>query len=393
MLKNFRITNTRKTNMYYKYIKTTDWWYFAEEFEVFVDRERTWDDRAKALHRIKELANTANRHAVLFLGVVIQDENVWNVESAYDRYRFFVSKCPDASDYLYFRIVEGWSYVELFTFLWESAKTGNTIAMPALGWCCYAGIGTDESMLDAMFWFFRAANRNSLAAIKLFPMIEHDDIDTYGDYRKDIANLYKKGVELGDPECMTELAHIYKDGYGVEKSWGKAVELLEKAVELGETDAMVLLGNFYLWGEGVDKSEEKYKEYYAMAAENGHGIAALRLGWEYVDSGEYEKAVKYYELSANEGNPTAMFELGEMYEKGMGVEQSFDEAENLYRLPLAREGNIKMSADRLALLMLTRTDGKRSIEEGLKWMKIAADAGNEEAQAWIDEHCIMTLKH
>lgn len=52
---------------------------------------------------------------------------------------------------------------------------------------------------------------------------------------------YQKASDLGNSSAMINLAFLYKEGKGVEKSDEKAIEYSQKAANLGNTDAQKLL--------------------------------------------------------------------------------------------------------------------------------------------------------
>jgi len=92
--------------------------------------------------------------------------------------------------------------------------------------------------------------------------------------------------------------------------------------------------------DGVDAYERKdYKTAYKLwlpLAEQGFAQAQFNLGVMY-DKGlgvpqDYKEAVKWYRLSAEQGEAYAQFNLGVLYAKGQGVPQDYKEAIKWYRL-------------------------------------------------------------
>jgi TPR repeat protein len=55
-----------------------------------------------------------------------------------------------------------------------------------------------------------------------------------------------------------------------------------------------------------------------------------------------EKAAELFALAANQGHATAQFNLGVLYEHGMGVAQSYEKSFELYTLA-ANQGHAKAS--------------------------------------------------
>jgi hypothetical protein len=81
---------------------------------------------------------------------------------------------------------------------------------------------------------------------------------------------------------------------------------------------------------------------------------------------------------AHEGNPEAQYELGVVYQGGVGVEKSQFEAMRWYRLA-ANSGNTNAQND-LAYLYETGPYGLKDTAEAVKWYKRAAVYGNALAQ-------------
>ena len=104
----------------------------------------------------------------------------------------------------------------------------------------------------------------------------------------------------------------------------------------------------YHLGLGTDIDEENSKKYYKKAYKLGDPSAAYALGDIYFEESDYVEAVKCYEYSAEKGIADAQVMLGYLFEKGIGVDQSYD--------------NAKM------------------------WMKKASEQGKAEATEWIEKN-------
>ena len=81
----------------------------------------------------------------------------------------------------------------------------------------------------------------------------------------------------------------------------------------------------------------------SLLAKQGVAEAQYNLGLMYQDglgvNQDYETAVKWFQLSAEQGYPSAQFNLGKMYEKGYGVRQDYEKAVKWYK-PSAEAGVI-----------------------------------------------------
>jgi hypothetical protein len=95
--------------------------------------------------------------------------------------------------------------------------------------------------------------------------------------------------------------------------------------------------------------------------------------------GDYVWEEKYKELMplAASGNAEAQYDVGEMLERGRGVNKDLEEAFKWY-LKSAEQGNTK-GAYRTGLAYLKGKGVKKSNEFALKWLQMAADRGYERA--------------
>ena len=99
----------------------------------------------------------------------------------------------------------------------------------------------------------------------------------------------------------------------------------------------------------MPKNAQEFME----AVKSGDPVAQYKLGMMYVTGNNglkqnYVQAFRWFSKSAEKGNSSAMFQLGKLYENGLGVEPDTNEA--------------------------------------LKWYKSAVDAGSEEAISYLPKH-------
>jgi len=128
-------------------------------------------------------------------------------------------------------------------------------------------------------------------------------------------------------------------------------------------------------------SNEEEVEQLRPWVEKGKAWAQSLLGDMYED-GEgvdqsYQRAVELYELAATQGYAMAQYNLGIMYQEGQGVEQSYERAAEYYEAA-ARQGHAKAQCN-LGALCANGKGVEQSDEKARKlWMK-AAEQGNENA--------------
>jgi uncharacterized protein len=107
-------------------------------------------------------------------------------------------------------------------------------------------------------------------------------------------------------------------------------------------------------------------------------VYAASDGMEAFDKGEYEKALREFRPLAEAGNPVAMMHLGAMYEKGLGVAKSDNEAMKFYRK--AAEKGYSSGQVRMGWAYLDGMVVKKNEIEAVRWFKKAADQGDPEGE-------------
>lgn len=162
-----------------------------------------------------------------------------------------------------------------------------------------------------------------------------------------------------------------------------AQQFLIKALAQGHEEAQYIVGQIYQEGIGLDKDLKKAAEYYIKAASRNHqgALEALR------------KLVLQEDINVNEwltenatkGNSYAQYifyQIGELYEKGQGIQQNQEKAIEFY-IKAANQGhwhafqeNYYLAYASYALKNLALKGNKRV----QKWLIGKAEEGDEEAQ-------------
>jgi hypothetical protein len=123
-----------------------------------------------------------------------------------------------------------------------------------------------------------------------------------------------------------------------EKNYEKAWKCFEEHAKVGDILAKYWQGYYYLEGKYVDKNHSKAKELFKDAADGGNADAQLRYAFCLIDKEneimDYDNFLKYLKMSADKNNPTALYNLGEIYLQGkMGIEK--DKSKGIQYLRLA----------------------------------------------------------
>ncbi|MFO1079536.1 MAG: retroviral-like aspartic protease family protein [Reyranellaceae bacterium] len=109
----------------------------------------------------------------------------------------------------------------------------------------------------------------------------------------------------------------------------------------------------------------------AVATPLDDGVAAARQG-------DYATALKLWQPLAEQGNASAQYNIGLMYDRGNGVAQDFRQAMEWYR-KAAAQGHAR-SMNNIGVLYQRGQGVARSDTEALAWYRKAAEKGSAPAQ-------------
>jgi TPR repeat protein len=182
---------------------------------------------------------------------------------------------------------------------------GDIIAACKLGDCYERGIGVIQNFVDAVFWYERAAEQSSLAAM-----------DRLGDIYLSGRVIPIAGIAVtantSDP-VMLGANGLRPNGMSVPQDLVKALYWNTKASEAGSAEAQARLGFQYTAGLGVPANPATaYKWFLASAQQNcasGQlGVAVLLIGGR-LGNPDPANAAIWLEKAATQGNVNAKLSL------------------------------------------------------------------------------------
>lgn len=167
-------------------------------------------------------------------------------------------------------------------------------------------------------------------------------------------------------------------------------ELTLKA-EQGDARAQFRLGMAYYNGDRIEKSQEKAFEWWTKAAEQGVEDADYCLGCIYLEKKKFSIAYKYYLKAIKDPLINeAGFQLGVIYENGLGVEIDKDKAIEYY----------KMGAAGLNMASYLSTDALKRLgaihswaDLGISHQKLCENTQYRFNQSWFDLIPSFSLLH
>jgi len=138
------------------------------------------------------------------------------------------------------------------------------------------------------------------------------------------ARWYRMAAEQGDPYSQTRLGYLYEKGLGVPRDDALAAQWYAKAAFAGDQTGQSNLGIMYRDGRGVARNYKEAEKWFSLAAEQGSAWALMNVGLLYTHGGDglpldYVKAIDFFHKAAEGGDPDALYDLGWVYEQGLGV--------------------------------------------------------------------------
>ena len=280
----------------------------------------------------------------------------------------------------------------------------------------------NNNMESALKWYERAANLNSLKALRFLG--KH-----YLEEESERAiNYLKKAADLGDIESIYELGnyYYYEDenkeavyyfeqvirragknteyyneaaeclgecyfyGYdGVKQDYERAYELLLPLTtgKSKSSSAQFMVAECYFNGWGIKKDINKAIELYTEAAQDDDEDAQLFLAKYYCEGThkDYAKAIPLLKNLVEEDNDTAKMYLAKCYFNGYGVEKDCEEAvdllEDIADLDDIRED--KELAYNLARCYYEGIGTDTNYEDAVYLLESAAKQGDNKAQYYL----------
>ena len=221
-----------------------------------------------------------------------------------------------------------------------------------LGLMYEKGIGVGRSDDQAAHWYIKAFKKigdwqsseafkklvikgNKVAFKWIKPLAEEGDTEAqfllgqrYEEKRggnpsdDEAARWYSNAFKKGDRQIREALGKLAHRGNTV------ACECIKTFAEEEYEEAQFILGLMYEKGIGVGRSDDQAAHWYIKAFNNGYWQIREALGKLALKGNKV--AFGWVETCAKEGSTEAQFILGLMYEKGIGVGRSDDQAIEWY---------------------------------------------------------------
>uniref|UniRef100_A0A673N6G5 Protein sel-1 homolog 1 n=1 Tax=Sinocyclocheilus rhinocerous TaxID=307959 RepID=A0A673N6G5_9TELE len=295
----------------------------------------------RAYEYFNQAANAGNTHAMAFLGKMYSEGSE------------YVPQNNDTALH-YFK---------------KAADLGNPVGQSGLGMAYLYGRGVPVNYDLALKYFQKAAEQGWVDGQLQLGTMYYNGIGVKRDY-KQALKFFNLASQAGHILAFYNLAQMHATGTGVMRSCHTAVELFKNVCERGrwserlmaaygsfkEGDMDSALLQYLLLAEQgyevaqsnvafiLDQSESIFNEnesyprallHWTRAAAQGYTVARIKLGdyhfYGYGTDVDYETAVIHYRLASEQQHSAqAMFNLGYMHEKGLGIKQDIHLAKRFY---------------------------------------------------------------
>lgn len=296
----------------------------------------------RAYDYFTQAANAGNTHAMAFLGKMYSEGSEFLPQNNETALQYF----KKASD------------------------LGNPVGQSGLGMAYLYGRGVTVNYELALKYFQKAAEQGWVDGQLQLGTMYYNGIGVKRDY-KQALKFFNLASQAGHILAFYNLAQMHATGTGVMRSCHTAVELFKNVCERGrwserlmtaygsfkegETDA-ALVQYLLLAEQGYEVAQsnvafildqkgakifsenETYPRallHWTRAAAQGYTVARIKLGdyhfYGYGTDVDYETAVIHYRLASEQQHSAqAMFNLGYMHEKGLGIKQDIHLAKRFY---------------------------------------------------------------
>ncbi|KAJ8269911.1 hypothetical protein GJAV_G00108150 [Gymnothorax javanicus] len=253
----------------------------------------------------------------------------------------------------------------------KAADLGNPVGQSGLGMAYLYGRGVPVNYDLALKYFQKAAEQGWVDGQLQLGTMYYNGIGVKRDY-KQALKYFNLASQAGHILAFYNLAQMHATGTGVMRSCHTAVELFKNVCERGrwserlmsayasfkEGDSNAAVVQYLLLAEQgyevaqsnvafiLDQTEEAniFSEnetyprallHWTRAAAQGYTVARIKLGdyhfYGYGTDVDYETAVIHYRLASEQQHSAqAMFNLGYMHEKGLGIKQDIHLAKRFY---------------------------------------------------------------
>jgi len=231
--------------------------------------------------------------------------------------------------------------------LQAKAQAGDPTAQLDLGKAYENGHGVPQSDRQAVKWYRAAAEQGNATAQNNLGLMFRIGRGVEQD-KAEAVKWYRKAARQENPGAMFNLATSYYNGDGIAiddvaaYAWfllaqkfgsqpaADATKRMEEEARTPQSEAFEKIGDMYQKGDDLPQSSTGAVNWYRKAAEDGAApvqikLASLLLQGQNATS-NYGEVYRLCEKAAGLHFPSGSYCMGQLYEKGLGVERDLPKA-------------------------------------------------------------------
>ena len=223
-----------------------------------------------------------------------------------------------------------------------AARTDPVAAHCLAGWHRGGQEGLHQSLELAFRWELRAAEGGHLDAQANTACGYIGGLGVAVDNAEAVV-WFEKAAQRGNRRAQYNLGVAFEKGSGAPQNYELAAQWLQRAADKGDADAMVYLVVLYAVGHGVGQDHARANTLYREAIEvDNNTIALFNLGNSYFNGTGVEislaTALSFWQRAADRGHAAAQRCIGMAYRQGEGGYETNIQFARQYIMASAAQG-------------------------------------------------------
>ncbi|XP_075470726.1 protein sel-1 homolog 1 [Ascaphus truei] len=296
----------------------------------------------RAFEYFNQAANAGNSHAMAFLGKMYSEGSDSLTQSNETALRYF-KKAADMGNpvgqsglgmaYLYGRGVPV-NYDLALKYFQKAAEQGWVDGQLQLGSMYYNGVGVKKDYKEALKYFNLASQGGHILAFYNLAQMHATGTGVMRSCHTAVE-LFKNVCERGRwSERLMTAYNGFKNGDS-NTAIVQYLMLAEQGYEVAQSNAAFILDQREASIVGENETFPRALQHWNRAASQGYTVARIKMGdyhfYGYGTDVDYETAFIHYRLASEQQHSAqAMFNLGYMHEKGLGIRQDIHLAKRFY---------------------------------------------------------------
>ncbi|CAH2327946.1 sel-1 1 [Pelobates cultripes] len=296
----------------------------------------------RAFEYFNQAANAGNSHAMAFLGKMYSEGSDSVMQSNETALQYF-KKAADMGNpvgqsglgmaYLYGRGVPV-DYDMALKYFQKAAEQGWVDGQLQLGSMYYNGVGVKRDYKQALKYFNLASQGGHILAFYNLAQMHATGTGVMRSCHTAVE-LFKNVCERGRwSERLMTAYNSYKNG-NANTAVVQYLLLAEQGYEVAQSNAAFILDQKEAGVVGENETLPRALLHWNRAASQGYTMARIKLGdyhfYGYGTDVDYETAFIHYRLASEQQHSAqAMFNLGYMHERGLGIKQDIHLAKRFY---------------------------------------------------------------